>query len=144
MDQYLWEAYKRPLGDVDAIGKAVNAAEAGAASGPDLAAALVLVQAALLDLDRLAHRAIVAAHREGLSDEAIAAVLDLPSAEDARRYATWLEERAALPVDEVVFSAAEPDRAREVGGKAARAVRRRADMATEHTLPAEQEQEDDT
>ncbi|MFC4911463.1 hypothetical protein [Actinomadura gamaensis] len=121
VDRFMWETYRRPLADTDAVEKVIAAAEAGVAEGPDLAAALLLVQSALLDLDRLAWRVMRVVAQEGMTDETVAAVLDLPSAEAARRYAEWLRERAAHPVDEIDLST--PGH----GRKSARAGTRSAD-----------------
>jgi hypothetical protein len=116
VDQLVWEAHKRPMPDATAADLVVEAADAGAADAADLAAALILVQAAQLDLDRLAWRVMKAAERAGMTPETIAAVLELPSAEQARRYSRWLGERAALPVDEVPAPDAAPGPAdRRVG-----------------------------
>ena len=62
-----------------------------------MGAALVLVQAARLGLDRLEHELFEAARAMGMPLEAIAAVLDLPDAAAAEKRQRWLEARRALP-----------------------------------------------
>ncbi|MBT2213148.1 MULTISPECIES: hypothetical protein [Actinomadura] len=93
----LWEEHQVPLPDIEAAEETVAAAEGGQATGPDLAAALVVAQAARLDADRLEYRVWQAAERAGLSLEQIATVLELPSAEAARQHRAWLRARASLP-----------------------------------------------
>lgn len=111
----LWEEHQRPLPDIEAIGKviaAVNAAvpahngqaAAAAASGidtMDLAAALVALQAARLDMDRLEVRLIDAVRHAGLDWHTIAAILDLPDAAAAQRRHAVLRPRLDAPVDHV-------------------------------------------
>lgn len=98
IERLLWELDKQPIPDMEAIRRAIAAtdrAEAGTA-GP----ALVLLQAARLGLDRLEAQALDAAHAAGLSDEAVAAFLGLPSAAAAAAWNRWLTARQALPYDE--------------------------------------------
>ena len=83
VDLLLWETEKRLIPDLDAIKSVTDAAASGQAEGLDMGAALVLVQAARLALDRLECELFEAAHAMGMRSEAIAAVLDLPDA--ARR-----------------------------------------------------------
>jgi hypothetical protein len=155
VEALLWDSCKRPLADTDAITAGIQAAEAGVASGLDMAAALVSAQALRLDVDGLEYRLIVAAQQAGLGFEEIAAVLDLPSAEAAKRYYDWLSQRAALPVDEIDL---EPDpgsnprqraeragrragqaaeRARKAGDAAERARLRRMNLIAKYGLPAD-------
>ena len=63
----------------------------------DLGAALVLVQAARLGLDRLEYELFEAARAMGMRPEAIAAVLDLPDAAAAEKRQRWLGARRGLP-----------------------------------------------
>ena len=97
VDLLLWETEKRLIPDLDAIRSVTEAAAAGRADGLDMGAALVLVQAARLGLDRLEYELFETAHALGLRPEAIAAVLDLPDAEAAAERHRWLEARHALP-----------------------------------------------
>src|SRR6266536_2753507 len=71
---------KLPLPDLDAI-RAVIAASSERLEALDVGAALVLLQAARLDLDRLELEVFDTAGAAGMGGEAIAAVLDLPDAE---------------------------------------------------------------
>jgi glycine/D-amino acid oxidase-like deaminating enzyme len=100
-ERLLWEEHQAPLPDTEAAEAAVSAAEQGQATGPDIAAALVVAQAARLDADRLAYRVWQAAEQAGLSPEQIAAVLELPSPEEAVRHRDWLRVRASLPTDSI-------------------------------------------
>jgi hypothetical protein len=97
VDLLLWETEKRLLPDLDAIRSVTQAAAAGRAEGLDMGAALVLVQAARLGLDRLECELFEAARAIGMRPEAIAAVLDLPDAVSAEKRQRWLESRGALP-----------------------------------------------
>ena len=97
VDLLLWETEKRLIPDLDAIKSVTEAAASGRAEGLDMGAALVLVQAARLGLDRLEGELFEAAHAHGHAPEAIAAVLDLPDAaaadSGARPAAAWLARR---------------------------------------------------
>ena len=62
-----------------------------------MGAALVLVQAARLGLDRMECELFEAARAMGMRPEAIAAVLELPDAAAAEKRQRWLEGRRALP-----------------------------------------------
>ncbi len=97
VDLLLWETEKRLIPDLDAIKSVTGATASGQAEGLDLGAALVLVQAARLDLDRLEYELFEAARAMGMRPEAIAAVLDLPDAAAAEKRQRWLEARRALP-----------------------------------------------
>ena len=97
VDLLLWETEKRFIPDLDAIKSVTEAAASGQAEGLDMGAALVLVQAARLALDRLESELFEAAHGMGMRSEAIAAVLDLPDAAAADKRQHWLEARRALP-----------------------------------------------
>ena len=105
VDLLLWETGKRLIPDLDAIKTVTQAAASGRAEGLDLGAALVLVQAARLGLDRLEGELFEAAYASGMRAEAIAAVLDLPDAAAADKRQRWLEGRRALP-----HATAEPQR----------------------------------
>ena len=97
VDLLLWETEKRLVPDLDAIKAVVGAAVSGQAEGLDMGAALVLVQAARLGLDRLECDIFDAARVMGMRLEAIAAVLELPDAAAAEKRHRWLETRRALP-----------------------------------------------
>ncbi len=96
VDLLLWETEKRLIPDLDAIKAVTAAAAAGQAEGLDLGAALVLVQAARLGLDRLEYELFEAAHAMGMQPEAIAAVLNLADAAAAEKRHRWLGTRQAL------------------------------------------------
>jgi len=95
VDRLLWEADKRPMPDVDAVA-AVIAAD-GQAEALDIASALLLVHTARLRLDHLEHELFEAAQAAGITNLAIAAVLDLPDEAAAHARRQWLAERRMLP-----------------------------------------------
>jgi len=97
VDLLLWETEKRLVPDLDAIKAVTGAAVSGQAEGLDMGAALVLVQAVRLGLDRLECDLFDAARAMGMRPEAIAAVLELPDAAAAEKRHRWLETRRALP-----------------------------------------------
>jgi hypothetical protein len=101
VDLLLWETEKRLVPDLDAIKAVTAAAGAERAEGLDIGAALVLVQAARLGLDRLECELFDAAQAMGMRPEAIAAVLDLPDPAAAAKRHRWLEARRALPYGDV-------------------------------------------
>ena len=94
VDLLLWETEKRLIPDLDAIRSVTEAAASGRAEGLDMGAALVLVQAARLGLDRLEAELFEAARAMGMPPEAIAAVLELPDAAAAEKRQRWLEGQA--------------------------------------------------
>jgi len=98
VDLLLWETEKRLVPDLDAIKAVADAAVSGQAEGLDMGAALVLVQAARLGLDRLECDLFDLAQAMGMRPEAIAAVLELPDAAAAEKRHRWLKARRALPV----------------------------------------------
>jgi len=93
VDLLLWETEKRLIPDLDAIKSVTAAVSSGQAEGLDMGAALVLVQAARLALDRLEYELFEGAHAMGMRSEAIAAVLDLPDAAAADKRHKWLATR---------------------------------------------------
>jgi hypothetical protein len=97
VDLLLWETEKRLIPDLDAIRSVTEAAASGRAEGLDMGAALVLVQAARLGLDRMECELFEAVRAMGMRPEAIAAVLELPDAAAAEKRQRWLEGRRALP-----------------------------------------------
>jgi hypothetical protein len=130
----MWDTEKRPLPDAEAI--AAVLAAAGHARMEDLSAALVLIQAQHLDLDRAEFELIGQLRGAGVIDDALAAMLELPGpAQAAARYqqlkARYQLARAeALPVE---F----PPRP-EAAAEAARRARLRAEGAATRTEQARQ------
>ncbi|MEU5884293.1 hypothetical protein [Spirillospora sp. NPDC047279] len=116
LDGVLWEESKRPMSDTDAVSQLLAAAARGEdLSGPDVAAALVVMQACQLDADRLEYELFTLAQAKGLGMEQIAAVLELPGPGHAEERMRYLQARHRLPVDPI----AEP----ELGGASAHAQR---------------------
>jgi hypothetical protein len=105
VEELLWQEHGRPLRDADAIAKSIDsvrrAQDAGEPTPPamDLAAALVVLRAARLDLDRLEIALVEAVRDAGLDWEAIAAGLDLPDGDAAQRRYERLRPRSAAPTD---------------------------------------------
>jgi hypothetical protein len=139
VDRLLWDTEKRLLPDLDAIRFAIAAAKAGQAEALDVGAALVLLQAARLELDRLEFDTFEAAHGMGMRDEAIAAVLELPDtaaaearhrALRARRELPYEEAEEPLPVAAPHVGASEraARRASQAANRAAQAARRREQL----------------
>jgi hypothetical protein len=110
VDRLLWDTEKRLIPDLEAVKSAIAAATEGRGDALDVGAALVLVQAARLDLDRLEYQIVEAADGIGMPDEAIAAVLELPDAAAVGKRRRWLRRRWRLPV-------AEAERLSEACGK---------------------------
>ena len=109
VEELLWQEHGRPLPDVDAIAKSIDAVrsarDAGEATPPamDLAAALVVLRAARLDMDRLEVALVEAVRDAGLDWETIAAGLDLSDGDAARRRYETLRPRAEAPIDYVAL-----------------------------------------
>ncbi|TDC88177.1 hypothetical protein [Actinomadura sp. 7K507] len=105
VEALLWETHGYPLPDVDAIAKTIAAIRAGLPDDPpgstDLGAALVVLQAARLDMDRLETELIDAVREAGLDWAAIAAVLELPDAAAAEERHARLRSRLDAPVAQV-------------------------------------------
>lgn len=121
----MWDTEKRPLPDAEAVA-AVLAAQ-GRARMEDLSAALVLVQAQHLDLDRAEFELIGQLRSAGVSDDALAAMLELPGpAQSAARY-QQLKARYQLPRAEL--PPVEPRSRPEAAAEAARRARLRAEGA---------------
>lgn len=101
----MWEAHEHPLPDVDAIAKTIAAIRAGLADNApdptDLGAALVVLQAARLDMDRLEAELIGAVREAGLHWAQIAAVLGLSDAAAAEERYAKMPPRLDAPVDQV-------------------------------------------
>ncbi|HWG01241.1 MAG TPA: STAS domain-containing protein [Trebonia sp.] len=98
VERLLWELEKVHMPDAEAIRRAIVAAAHDESDG--IGPALVLLQAARLGLDRVEALATEVAHTVGLTDEALAAVLGLPSACAAATWREWLATRRTLPYDE--------------------------------------------
>lgn len=102
----LWHEHGRPLPDIEAITKSIaavhRARDAGEPTPPalDLAAALVVLRAARQDMDQLEVALIEAVRAAGLEWEAIAAGLELPDGDAARRRYEELRPRAAVPIED--------------------------------------------
>jgi hypothetical protein len=105
VDAFLWESRQRPLSDlaaIDAVIAAGDRAQRGASGQlppTDLAAALVVLAAARLDMDQTEARLLNAAHASGMGSEQIAAILDL-SVEHAEERHRQLKPRLDEPVAE--------------------------------------------
>jgi hypothetical protein len=123
VDLLLWETEKRLIPDLDAIKSVTGAVASGQADGLDMGAALVLVQAVRLGLDRLEYELFEGAQAMGMASEAIAAVLDLHDAAAADKRQKWLSTRRALPY---TAAESEPPETLTTSAEAARtrAVRR--------------------
>ncbi|CNF13994.1 Uncharacterised protein [Mycobacterium tuberculosis] len=104
VDALLWQEHHHPLPDTDAVAKTIVAVRAAHADGQqppdptDLGAALLVLQAARLDMDRLEADLLAAVHEAGLNWEQIAAVLELPDAAAARERFEKLRPRLDAPV----------------------------------------------
>jgi hypothetical protein len=107
VEELLWQEHGRPLPDVDAIAKSIDSVRRAQDAGEptplamDLAAALVVLRAARLDMDRLEVTLVEAVRDAGLDWEAIAAGLDLPDGDAARRRYEKLRPRSDAPTDYV-------------------------------------------
>jgi hypothetical protein len=147
VDRLLWDTEKRLVPDLDAIRSVIDAASSGRAEALDIGAGLVLLQAVRLEVDRLEHDVFEGAHRLGMGEEAIAAVLDLPDAAAAGKRRRWLKGRRALPYADIASPArsglngsAEAAkragrRASEAADRAAEAARRRDQLSQPTTRP---------
>jgi hypothetical protein len=113
VDAFLWESRQRPLSDLTAIDEVIAAgdpAQHGASDQPppmDLAAALVVLAAARLDMDQTEARLLNAAHTSGMGSEQIAAILDL-SVEHAEERHRQLKPRLDEPVAENPHAVKQP------------------------------------
>jgi hypothetical protein len=147
VDRLLWDTEKRLVPDLDAIRSVIDAASSGHAEALDIGAGLVLLQAVRLEVDRLEHDVFEGAHRLGMGEEAIAAVLDLPDAAAAGKRRRWLKGRRALPHADIASpgrsglggstEAAKRAgrRAGEAADRAAEAARRRDQLSQPTTRP---------
>lgn len=96
LERLLWELDKQPMADLDAV----RALIAAPGQGEGVAAALMLVQAARLGLDRDEAAVFDAASAAGLTDDAIAAALGLSGATAAAARRQWLATRRTFPYEE--------------------------------------------
>jgi hypothetical protein len=144
VDRLLWDTEKRLIPDLDAIRSVIDAASSGHAEALDIGAGLVLLQAVRLEVDRLEHDVFEGAHRLGMGEEAIAAVLDLPDAAAAGKRRRWLKGRRALPHADIASpgrsglggSAEAAKRAGRRAGEAADRAGRRAGEAADRAAEA--------
>jgi hypothetical protein len=105
--EFLWESMEQPLADLDAITAVIEAsgqAQPGAREQPSamqMGAAIVVLGAARLDMDRMEARLLQAARDCGMGWAQIAAILGLPGGELERRYRqlTARLEKAAADAD---------------------------------------------
>jgi hypothetical protein len=93
----LWQTDQRPLPDPAAIRAVIRAAARGEATGADFTAGFIVAISARLDLDRLEAGLFEAALEAGLSWEAVAVALSLPSADSARNRYNDLSARLLAP-----------------------------------------------
>jgi hypothetical protein len=107
VDGFLWAALDHPLPDLDAIDAVIAAsdqAQHGTGDQPqpmELAAALVVLGAARLDMDQTEARLLNAAQVSALSWEQIAAILNLSVEETEERY-RQLKPRLDEPVAHIL------------------------------------------
>jgi hypothetical protein len=107
VDEALWEVLEQPLPDLDAIDAVIAAsdrARSGAGDQPqpmEVAAALVVLGAARLDLDQTEARLLNAAQAAAMRWEQIAAILDLSVDETEERH-RQLKPRLDEPVADVL------------------------------------------
>ncbi|MGI8333069.1 hypothetical protein ACRYCC_24205 [Actinomadura scrupuli] len=107
VDQFLWETKEHPLPDLDAIDAIIDAsdrAQEGTGDQPPpmaVAAALVVLGAARLNIDQTEARLLDAAQAAGMGWEQIAAILDL-SAEAAEERHRRLKPRIDEPAADVL------------------------------------------
>ncbi|GAA4637011.1 hypothetical protein GCM10023196_089150 [Actinoallomurus vinaceus] len=98
VDRLMWETHERPLGDVQSVRAVIQAASGGGAVDvTGLGAALLLIRAIRLDVDRLEWELLESARAAGLGWESIAAVMDLSGAAEAQERHRWLDSRRAEP-----------------------------------------------
>ncbi|MFL6052106.1 MAG: hypothetical protein ACJ72W_04190 [Actinoallomurus sp.] len=103
VDRLMWETHKHPLADLRAVRAVIDTASGGGqVDATDLGAALVLMEAMRLDVDRLEWQILESARDSGLTWESIAAILDLAGAAEAQERHRWLESRQAEPVAPIV------------------------------------------
>ncbi|MCW2898899.1 MAG: putative lexA DNA-binding domain protein [Streptosporangiaceae bacterium] len=107
VDALLWEEHKRPMPDDHALLALMSVMDGGTdrrfptPDAIDFGAALLVLQALHLDLDRLEARLLTHIFKAGLDWDGIAAVLSLADAESARTRFEEKLERAGERVDEV-------------------------------------------
>jgi hypothetical protein len=150
VERLLWEESKHPLPDLLAAHTVLEtAARDTTVTRADLAAALVVLQAARLDVDHLEYDVIEAARALGMDYEQVAAALDQPNAEAARVHAERLRARRELRTDRVSEPTlkgpgATNERARRARHRADQAAKRAQEAATRgkelaaHRTPAPQ------
>jgi hypothetical protein len=139
VNRLLWDLDKRPMPDADAVMAVITASRAGERRAAlDIGAALVLLQAMRQDLDCLEADLYAVARANGLDDESLAAVLELPDAAAAAARRKFLDTRRELSSATLPAARGEPagsreaarvrGRARQTAGRAAAAARRRQEL----------------
>jgi hypothetical protein len=133
VDRLMWEAHKHPLADLQGIRAVIDtASDGGEVDATDLGAALVLMEAMRLDVDRLERQMLESARDSGLTWESIAAILALAGAAEAQERHRWLESRQAEPVAPIVPpDLSTPARTRQGAERAGRRARTAADRAAD-------------
>jgi hypothetical protein len=104
VEKLLWEEHDQPLPDIQAVGRVITASRKRGQAMPaaiDVGAALVVLSAVRLDVDRLEVELIEAARRAGMTWTTIADVLGLPEAAAAERRFEKLRPLLDAPVDQV-------------------------------------------
>jgi hypothetical protein len=107
VQKLLWEEHDQPLPDAQAVGRVTAAVERARETDEpppaaiDLGAALVVLAAVRLDVDRLEVELVGAARQAGMEWKTIADVLGLPEAGAAERRFEKLRPRLDAPVDQV-------------------------------------------
>jgi hypothetical protein len=100
VEQVLWDMHKFPMHDLDAVARVLEAPGAAEsapddrATATDIGAAFLLLMVARLDADRMEAALFDRALEMGMEYEQIAAVLDLPGSEAARRRHREVRARA--------------------------------------------------
>jgi hypothetical protein len=112
VDALLWEAVRQPMHDAQAISSLVASARGGNDGPPpgalDFGAALIVLAALRLDIDRLEAELVDAIRDAGLDWEFIATTLRVTVPQAAKRQ-RLLSKRRALPTDRVRPAAAVPE-----------------------------------
>lgn len=102
VEDVLWQGRGLPMPDMEAIQHIAHAdAEGAQLSAEDLTAALIVLQAARLDLDHLEADLLDAALQHHMDWNQLAGILDLPDSDTARRHYDKLAGRRRLPVSHV-------------------------------------------
>jgi hypothetical protein len=111
VDALLWDAARQPMHDAEAISSVVSSAHGEDGPPPaalDFGAALIVLAALRLDIDRLEADLVDAVRGAGLDWEFIATTLRT-SVQQAAKRQRLLSKRRALPTDRVRPAAAVPE-----------------------------------